>query len=340
MSARVRIRDVADHAGVSSATVSLVLNGKAASIGEATRQRVERSAAELGYRPNVFAQSLRSQRSLAIGVLSDRVMTTPYAGAMIEGAQSVADDRGYALLLANADGADQFDSSMRAMSDRQVDGVIYASMFHQVIELPPALQGLTVVMLDARASDDSVSAVVPDEIDGATQAVEHLIDAGHRRIAMINDEARPEAALLRERAYRDTLVRHGCEIDERWIVSGPSDTVGGRAASEAILAGTDRPTAIFAFNDRMAVGAYLAAASLGIRIPEELSVVGFDDQELLTEAVDPPLTSVRLPHREMGRWAMEQVLTLLDEQAGTQLRRMPCPLVERGSVAPPNNRNT
>lgn len=339
---RVRLLDVADHAGVSKATASLVLNGKAQAIGSATILRVETAAEELGYRPNVVAQNLREQRSRTIAILSDQVVTTPYAGAMIEGAQQVADDHGYSLLLSNiVSSTPTVERAINTMLDRQVDAVIYATMYHRTVEFPAALRNVPTVMLNARPDDPNrCSWVVPDETGGATAAVEHLVAAGHRDIGFIDDVDAPIAAVERRAAFEAVLREHGLEVRPGWIAAGQSDTVGGRTAAETILAAPERPTAIFAFNDRMAAGAAHAARSHGLSIPEDLSIVGFDNQVLIAEAIDPPLTTVRLPHLEMGRWAMEQALTLLDEQAGPQLRRMPCPLVERGSVAPPTTNHT
>lgn len=333
---RVRLRDVADRAQVSKATASLVLNGKADSIGAAAAERVVAAADELGYRPNALAKGLREQRSQTIGFISDQVVTTPYAGGMIVGAQEVATENGFALILANLGGDEtSAKSAIDALLDRQIDAVIYATMFHKVVEVPEQLRGIRTVLLDARSDDAQVPAVVPDEYGGAEAAIERLIAVGHRRIGFINDDEDVPAARERARAYTDVLVRHGLDHDPSLVAVGTSDPLGGRIAAETILGRDSRPTALFCFNDRMASGAYIAARRLGIEIPEDLSIVGFDNQVLVAEAVDPPLTSVQLPHVEMGRWAMEQALTLLDEETEPQLCRMPCPLVERGSVAPP-----
>lgn len=333
---RIRLSDVADLAGVSKATASLVLNDKADSIGAAAVERVISAAEELGYRPNTLAKSLRQQRSHTVGFLSDQVVTTPYAGGMIVGAEAVANSRGFALILANI-GQDEnaAKSAIDALLDRQIDAIIYATMYHQVVDVPPQLQHIPTVLLNARSEVLRCPSVVPDDYSGAEAAVEHLIAVGHRRIGFINDQDDVPAAYERRQAYLDVLTHHGLDHDPALEGQGSSDPSGGRDAAEKILGRLNRPTALFCFNDRMASGAYIAARQLGIEVPEDLSIVGFDNQILVAEAVDPPLTSVQLPHVEMGRWAMEQALALLDEEAEPQLCRMPCPLVERGSVAPP-----
>lgn len=336
---RVRLLDVAAHAGVSKATASLVLNDKADAIGAATIQRVVDAAEELGYRPNVLAQSLRNQRSHTIAILSDQVVTTPYAGAMIEGAQEVADQRGYGLLLSNIGSSDtNVERSVHTLLDRQIDAVIYATMYHRIVELPAALDGVVTVMMNARPSDPGrCSWVIPDETAGATAAVRHLVEHGHRAIGFIDDVEKPVASVERRAAFEAVLEEEGLELRPEWIAAGTSDTAGGRAAAETVLSAARTPTAIFAFNDRMAAGVAHTARRRGLSVPEDLSIVGFDNQILVAETIDPGLTTVQLPHWEMGRWAMEQVFDLLDEKAGPPGKRMPCPLIERRSVAPPRS---
>ncbi|MXW57813.1 MAG: substrate-binding domain-containing protein [Acidimicrobiia bacterium] len=334
---RVRLQDVADRAEVSTATASLVLNGKDDSISGETRTRVRAAARDLGYRPNVLARSLRSQRTRTIGFISDEVATTPYAGAMIQGAQSVADEHGYVLLLANTDYHPNVEQrTVEALLDRQIDAAIYAIMYHRIVEPPTALGAIPTVILDSRPKDEAAfSWVAPDEIGGATAAVEHLAKAGHRRIAMINDQVGPPAAVEREIAWRTVLEARGLDRHPDLLTYAATDSASGAQAATRLLEGENPPSAVFCFNDRIAAGVYIAATRLGLTIPRDLSVVGYDNQVLVAEAVDPGLTSVQLPHDEMGRWAMEQVLSLLDKGAGLQYKRMPCPLVERGSVAPP-----
>lgn len=334
-SMRVRLRDVADMAGVSSATASLVLNGKAEVIPVVTRERVERAAIELGYRPNRLAQNLRSQSSRTIAVLSHRVLTTPYAGAMIEGAQAVADERDFGVLLVNVDDDEVQDRTVHTVLDRMVDAVVYASMYHRVIELPAALAGMPVVTLNARPVDESVAWVVPDERGGAAAAMRYLLDAGHTRIGWLDELEDGVASDERTAVWAEMLAECGLEPEPKLTGTGLSTTTGGQEAARKVLDAPDPPTALFCFNDRMAAGAAIVARQLGMSIPEDLSLVGFDNQVLVAEAVDPGLTTVQLPHYEMGRWAMEQAFGLLDEGAGITGKRMPCPLVERQSVAPP-----
>ncbi len=330
-----RIRDVAQEAGVSVTTVSLVLNGKDDAISAETRDRVRRAARTLRYRPNALAKSLRRQVTHTIAFISDEIVTTPYAGAMIQAAQDVAAESGYVLLLANTSyRADLEQQAIEALLDRQIDGAVYATMFHRVIEIPQALRAVPHVLLDARSDDLSVSSIVPDEVGGARAAVELLVDAGHRRIGLINDVQHPIAAFDRADAYRTVLREHGLAGGPELEVEGMSTTSGGVAAAEELFSRPDRPTALFCFNDRMAAGAYSVARRLGLNVPNDLSIVGFDNLELIADALDPGLTTVQLPHYEMGAWALRHLVEMLRGSGGGPVQeRASCPIVLRGSVA-------
>ncbi len=340
MEPKTTLRDVARLAGVSSATVSNVLNavpGKR--ISEATKERISSAAAELNYRPNRLAQGLRTQRSHTIGFLSDNIATTPYAGRMIVGAQDAAAEAGFLLLLLTSGGdPDLEDRELEALIDRQVDGVVYASMFHHIVKPPSRLREQRAVLLDARTEADEFSSVVPDEIGGARAAVEELLAHGHRRIGFLNnweDFPAPRGRLI---GYKQALEVYGIPFDPSLVVTtDPNGSDGGFEVLVPMLADHTRPTAVFCFNDRVAMGAYQAAAHLGLSIPDDLSIVGFDDQELIASNLRPGLTTMRLPHYEMGEWAVKNLLSRIngDHDEPVVHALLPCPLVRRGSVGPP-----
>ena len=344
---RVGIRDVAREAGVSPSTVSLVLSGKTeARIPDATRERVHRVASEIGYAPNSLARGLRTRQTRTIGLISDQIATTPFAVRMIAAVQDVAREQGFLLFLVNT-GSDPVveRQSVEALLAHQVDGLVYACMWHQVVDAPPELPPGT-VFLDARPRDGGFPAVVPDDHGGAVAAVRELVAHGHRRIGYIasGEAPVPIASHLRYRGYLEVLREAGIEPDPRLVVEVETSTAaGGLAAAGALLdlPADVRPTALFCFNDRVAMGAYRAARHRGLQIPRDLSIVGYDDQELVAAALDPPLTTVALPHYEMGRWAMEVMLGLRPtptDDDGVVL--MPCPLIRRESVAPPPARTS
>jgi LacI family transcriptional regulator len=337
------MKDVALRAGVSTSTVSLVVRGKDEAIPERTRQRVLAAVAELGYRPNALAAGLRRRTSETIGFVSDEIATTPHAGAMIQGAQDAAWAAGNVLLVTNTCGDAEVErKAIDAMLERQVDGVVYATMYHRVVIPPAALWEVPSVLLDARSDDLSFSSVAPDEEGGAYAATRLLLDEGHTRIGFVQSEVDIPAARERLSGYQAALLSRSIDFDPNLISFGQAEYTGGQTAGRAILERADRPTALFCFNDRMAAGVAYAARHLGLSIPTDLSLVGFDNEELVAPLIDPPLTTVQLPHNDMGRWAVEHLLELIaDGAAPRQQYRAPCPLVVRESVSrPPTGRRT
>ena len=265
---RPGIKDVARAAGVSMTTVSLVLNGKdGGRISDSTRRRVHDVVASLGYAPNSLAQGLRAQRSQTIGFLSDRITTTPFAVSMVQAAQEAAWRRGYLLFLLDTGGDREIEAAAVAqLHQQQVAGIVYASMFHQVVPAPGGLPD-DAVFLDARPEGGGFRSVVPDDRGGARAATFELLDQGHRRIAFVDDERAPVASELRLLGYQDALSERGVPFDPALHVTGGSAASGGLAAAGELLdrPPDERPTGIFCFNDRMAMGAYRAARHRGPR---------------------------------------------------------------------------
>lgn len=343
----VGIRDVAELAGVSVTTVSHVLNDTPQMrVAEETRVRVREAAKTLGYGPNRMARALRTNKSGLIGLLSEEIATTPHAGRIILGAQDAAREHDLTLVIINTE-RESSDNSHRedvqTLIDRQVEAVLYATMYHRQVSLPPNLQGVPAVLIDSTDRAGIVPAVVPDEVGGAVAAVSHLVEAGHTRIGFLNNDDDVPATHERLVGFRQVLTEHGIPIDESLIVDAPSETLPGYALARQVLDRPDRPTALFCYNDRMAMGAYRAATELGLDIPTDLSIVGFDNQELIAANLFPGLTTVALPHYEMGVWAVETLVHLLRGEAEYKLladapTRLDCPLIIRGSVAAPRDR--
>ena len=341
----VGIRDVAQLAGVSVTTVSHVLNNTPQMrVAEETKERVRHAAKTLGYGPNRIAKGLRTKKSGLIGLLSEEIATTPHAGRIILGAQNAARMHGLNLLIINTDRSlnDLYQDDLQVLIDNRVEGILYATMFHREVTLPPNLQGRKTILIDARESSGIVPSVVPNETQGAITAVNFLIDAGHRRIGFLNNSDDVPATHERLIGYKNALSNHDIEFEKELILQSASEAKPAYEIAKKLLARANRPTAIFCYNDRMAMGAYRAAAELGIKIPEELSIIGFDNQELIADNLFPGLTTIALPHYEMGIWAVEKFLQKSDEvKAGDQQENYPvrldCPLVVRKSVAPPKN---
>lgn len=338
----VGIKDVAAAAGVSVTTVSHVLNDVAyARVGAGTRERVHEAAQRLGYGPNRLAQALRTQRSGMIGFISEEIATTPHAGRIILGAEETARARGYRIMIINSTSTssqDSKESQVADLLDRQVDGILYATMYHRKLAVPKNLAGLPAVLVDSEDISHTVSSVIPDEVSGARSAVQTLIDAGHTRIGMLNNTDDVPATHSRLRAFKETLANAGLPFHEELVQSEHSEVPGGYQAALRLLKPQSRPTAVFCYNDRMAMGAYRAAGELGLRIPDDISFVGFDNQELIAENLYPALTTVALPHYEMGAWATENLIDAIEGKTDLQLFAahptvLPCPMVLRDSVA-------
>lgn len=330
----VGIEDVARAASVSITTVSHALSGKG-QVAAATRQRVTDIARELGYAPNRHASALRGSRTQILGFVSDNIATTPFATRVIVGAQEAAAARDQLLVVVNSNEDPAIEarqiSSLRAA---RVDAVVYARMFHHdATTLPAAMRGVPAVMVDAADTDGRVPSVVPDEEQIGRLGTQALLEAGHTRIAHLTIDEPGRGTDLRERGYRGALADAG--LSPLVIrVPGDADAAAGRTAWHRLRARSVDVTGVFCFNDPLAMGVYQAANRDGLSIPEDLSVVGVDDFRPVAEALLPGLTTVALPHYEMGRWAVETVLHLLDGGSvpGPIEHQVPGTLVTRGSV--------
>jgi len=332
------MHDVAAAAGVSQATVSLVLNAASGSrFSEETRKRVRDAVDRLGYRTNAHAKVLREGVAGMIGFIGDSVATSPFAGAIIEGAQQRAWEDGLLLLTVNTGGDKELEAaSLDTMLSYKVAGVVYAAMYHRLLDVPAALTGVRSVVLNSQDRAGHIPSVAPDEVKGGYAATRRLLEAGHRRIALINIETLESglpAAVGRYEGYTAALKEAGLEVDPAMVRFGSGgEEHGYKYAMELLTAGTP-PTAIFCANDRGAWGAYQAASDLRLAIPEDVSIVGFDNQATLAPFLRPGLTTFELPFAAMGRRAVE--LILQDAEPAGRVELMDCPMIERKSVTHP-----
>jgi len=292
---------------------------------------------ELNYQPNAVARNLRSQRTHTIGFVSDDIATTPFAGQMIQGAQEMAWEHEKLILLVNTGGNQRLQhDAVEALLERQVEGIIFATMYHHVVETPAAVHEVPTVLLDCFVTDRSLPSFVPDEVAGGRSATQLLIDRGHRRIGFLQNVDRIPAALGRLQGYHDALSANGLAFDQSLVVGDNSDQRGGYNAARSLLARPDRPTAIFCFNDRMAMGAYFAASDLGVTIPDELAVVGFDNQETIAPWLRPALTTMQLPHYALGQGAAACLINIIANSGKATSapiqHKLPCPLIDRASA--------
>jgi LacI family transcriptional regulator len=335
------IQDVAAEAGVSPTTVSHVLNRVAtARVKDVTRRRVEEAAARLGYTPNSLARGLRRQRSQTLALLTDRIATTPFAGGIILGAQEKAAELGWVLMLySTGEDSEVERREIRTLLQYQVDGVLYATWYHREVTVPAELAGTPLVLLDCTSADPAYPSVVPDEYGAGFEATRELTRHGHRQIGFITNIEDVPATRGRLRGYQDALKAVDVEYQERFVASDVSETPGGYRTALQLLTAVERPTAIFAYNDRMAMGLYRAARELGLDIPTDLSVVSIDNQEIIADGLYPGLTTMALPHYEMGAWAVQRLISGLEVSGSkgqpAEQAVLACPIVHRGSIAAP-----
>lgn len=335
MSSKPTMSDVAAACGVSQATVSLVLNNAPGTrISEATRAAVIAKARELGYRRGGRALGRRP----LVAMLIDDVTCSPHAAALIDGVSEAASELGLlvSVLPTGGDGGAE-QAALEHMSAVGVQGAIYARLVTQEVEPPEALGRWPAVLLNCHARSNPLPSVVPGDLAAGLTATLALLDAGHRRIAFIGGEDSIEASRERLKGYRRALAMRDVPADPALVVEGGWTIAGGFAAFRRLWQLPDPPTAMFCFCDRTAVRVYSAAGALGLRIPEDLSVVGFDNEDFTADLL-PPLTTMELPHADMARHAVEELHRMLARPGtGTRHPRMKfdCPLVERASIAAP-----
>jgi LacI family transcriptional regulator len=333
---RPTMADVARLAGVSPTTVSFVFNGRPDSgIPEATQQRVKEAVDELGYRPNRQASGLRTKRTHTIGFLTDEIAVGPFAGRTISGALDIAWSRGHLLFIVNTTRNPRIlRRAVDELLDRQVDAIVFAVVGTRSATLPDAIRHVPTILVNCFTPRGAIPAVLPDETAGGRSATQALIDAGHRRVAHITGLPGSWATRKRLSGYRVALSRAGIPYIPELVRVGDYHTESGYEGTRQLLALPQPPTAIFCGNDRMALGAYFAAADAGLQIPTDLSIIGYDDQEELASALHPGLTTMLLPYYDLGRWAVQQILNGTTD--GLPARTyLPCPLVLRNSVVPP-----
>lgn len=340
---RPTMTDIAKLAGVSQSTVSLVINQMSgAKVSAETRKRVLRIAAELGYplaRHGHEPDGARQQRNLIV-YLTDELSTSPHAMQTIDGARDAAWEHDYLLSVFATRSDPEYENAVlgRLLANPALLGVVYATIFTRAVTVPALLGAVPTVLLNCHQKERRerlYSSVVPSEVLGGFAATTHLLEAGHRRIGFINGEGWIEAAAERLKGYRQALSTRDIPFDPALVREGDWQVSSGHAHALALLRLPDPPTALFCANDLMAVGALEAVRELGLAVPGQVSVVGYDDQDI-ARYTQPPLSTVLLPNYEMGRWAAESLIAQVN---GGVVRRtsmkMDCPLVARDSVGPP-----
>lgn len=310
----VTMRDVAETAGVSIRTVSRVVNGQG-EISEGTRQRVLSVIQQMGYRPNLLARGLVTQRTHTIGMIIADI-TNQFFATVVSGCQEVTRQRGYNLFLcSNSLDPDEEEHQLRSLVAQGVDGIILFPLYNGRSEVIQEIaeNHCPVVVINAVVDHPNIGMILADVYTGAKQAVSHLIQQGHRHVGMLAGAYLHGSVARGQRfaAYQDTLAEHGIPYREELVRLSDGTIEGGIEATRSLL--TERPeiTALFAYNDMLAVGALRACQEMNRRVPQDCAIVGFDDVPL-ARLVSPPLSTVRMDQHQLGGKAMNLLLCLID----------------------------
>jgi len=308
------IKDIAKKAEVSVATVSKVMNGYD-DIGEVTKAKVLKIIKENNYRPNANAQSLRTNKSFLVGLFfkdhQDSGVKHPFFRGIISGLEERLLENNYDMILFSANWEDQF-SYLEKCQFRNVDGAILMGVPKDDPKLPELLKAkIPSVFIDLDISDAKASYIISDNEKGAREAVRHLAELGHQKIAVIEGEEITIPTQKRLAGYKAEMKAQNLEIKDDWIIQGRFSVDGGIKAMEKILKLEDRPTAIFCMGDEIAVGAMQTIKEAGLNVPDDFSIVGFDDIEI-SQYLNPALTTIRQQKDEMGIEAANMVLEMIN----------------------------
>ncbi len=325
-----RIRDVAERAQVSTATVSHVLNGTR-TVTDSTRDRVLTAIRELNYHPSAVARSLKTQSTYTLGVMVSDI-TNPFSTAVVRGIEDVASANGFNLILCNTDeNEDKAEAYVRLLLARRVDGLVLAPTGRSSDLLERFREMAPIVVIDRADPGMTLPFVGVDNVAGARKAVNHLVDDGHTRIGIVAGLPAVSTSAQRLEGYRLALARRGMAADPDLERTGQSTVEGGEQAAVELLSLAERPTALFTTNNFMTLGALRACARLGLRCPDDVAILGFDDHEW-APLFTPPLSVVRQPTYEIGTTAAALLLrAIAGERLSTEPRLLNTTLLIRES---------
>ena len=303
----VKLEDIAKATGFSIPTVSRVLTRSNYPVNESTRKTILEAAQSMGYQPNLSARSLRSNRTNTIGIIVDDIMS-PFVPPIVRGIQDCLHENDFLSVIVNSDwDPDQEQIAINTLISRPVDGLIFVEYSHLVRSEVLEKSNKPHMFVHRIFGSAIKNSVVPDEYYGAALAVRHLISLGHRRIAYINGPENWHNSRTRYIGYKDELESHNIFFDLNLVQPGDWELDSGYKAAQNLLSLDDPPTAIFAANDLMALGAIYAIQDAGLNVPANVAVVGYDNRDF-TRIVRPKITTVVMPVYEMGRIATESLL--------------------------------
>lgn len=331
----MNIKKVAERAKVSTATVSRLLN-KTSYISPETAEKVWRAIEELGYYPNINARGLASGRSHLLGLIVSDIVN-PFFPELVKSFEECAVEKGFEIIMANTN-YDPARTAMRVrqLIERRVDGVaVMTSEMEQALIDELSTRGIPIVFLDTGEIQENISNIRIDYEQGISEAVNHLLELGHRRIGFISGPPNLKSSKIRRSAFLRFLREHGIIEKKELVTTGDHKISGGRAAMNALLDLEERPTAVLASNDLTAIGALQAVRTHGLHVPEDISLIGFDNIAL-AESTDPPLTTVDVSRVRVAEAAFESLFELIggEPEFGREVR-VETALVVRESTAPP-----
>jgi LacI family transcriptional regulator len=308
----VKLEDIARETGFSISTVSRVLSNSTYRVSEDVREKVLRVADQMGYEPNIAARSLRTDRTDTIGIIVDDLLS-PFTPPIVRGIQDYLNQNGLLSLIVNSDwDPDQEQTAIRTLLSRPVDGIIFVEYSHLTKSDVLEQSKKPHVFVHRLFGSPIKNSVAPDDYYGAGLATEHLIKLGHRRIGYINGPENWHTCRARLAGYRDMLDRHQIPFDADLVQPGDWESESGYAGAKNLIKLAERPTAIFAANDLMALGAIYAAQDAGLNVPKDMAVVGYDNRNF-TKSLRPRITTVSMPVIEMGGVAAELLLKQIAE---------------------------
>ena len=326
-----KIQDVAALAKVSIATVSRVLNPGGHKVSASTREKVLLAVKELDYRPNALARGLHMKKTMTIGVIIPDI-SNHYYSEIVKGIQDTADRKGYNIILLNTDRKeDRIIKSIHLLREKIADGIIFSGGIIHGFEPLSALKELKERVVVIGRHEVNFPAIMVDNIGGTTLAIQHLIDLKHDRIGFIGGPKDSTSAIDRLTGYKSALAQNGYPIDNHLIISGNLTPKSGYQATRKLLEEKHKPTAILTFNDQMAFGTIYAAKEMGLHVPDDLAVVGFDNVPLSSYFV-PSLSTVEIPMYNLGAGAMKMLVNLISGKRFTRVRWFKTKLIARDST--------
>jgi DNA-binding LacI/PurR family transcriptional regulator len=334
---RVSIKDIATAAGVTHSTVSRALRNSSL-VNRETAERIHRIAREMGYQVSALAQALATNRTRTIGVVVTTI-ADPFAAEVVSGLEQTANDNGYSVYLANSGAEPEREIRVvRSFAEHRVDGIAVTSsrvgaLYGQML----SEMRVPIVLINNQEPGEFINSVMIANVEAARDATVHLIRLGHTRIAYLGDKYGHQSDMERFAGYRSALERADLPFRPELVVHGDGRSEGGEAAMEKLLAAEEPPTAVFCYNDMSALGALKRIRAAGLRVPDDISIVGFDDL-FVARYTEPPLTTVRQPMWQMGALAMQILLKLVGGSQPEEHHRVAGELIVRESTAAPRPR--